>query len=119
MEQGGALIDMDERRKSGKHAAGKVNDGPKWSYFKDLLTNRMLVGVYIGQYCITALTYFFITWFPIYLVQGRGLSIMQVGFVAALPAICGFSGGVLGGVLSDALLRRGYSLTVARKTPFV
>jgi ACS family glucarate transporter-like MFS transporter/ACS family D-galactonate transporter-like MFS transporter len=75
----------------------------------------MLIGVYVGQYCITALTYFFITWFPIYLVQGRGLSIMQVGFVAALPAICGFSGGVLGGVLSDALLRRGYTLTVARK----
>ena len=28
-------------------------------------------------------------------------------------------GGVLGGVISDALLRRGYSLTVARKTPIV
>jgi ACS family glucarate transporter-like MFS transporter len=112
IEHGGALIDMDSR------TAGS-GSGVRWSAVVDLLANRMLLGVYVGQYCITALTYFFITWFPIYLVQGRGLSIMQVGFVAALPAICGFSGGVLGGVLSDSLLRRGQSLTIARKTPFV
>jgi ACS family glucarate transporter-like MFS transporter len=112
IERGGALVDMDVKKEGG-------GSGVRWSNVVDLLANRMLMGVYVGQYCITALTYFFITWFPIYLVQGRGLSIMQVGFVAALPAICGFSGGVLGGVLSDVLLRRGYSLTVARKTPFV
>lgn len=28
-----------------------------------LFTSRMLWAIYIGQYCITALTYFFITWF--------------------------------------------------------
>jgi hypothetical protein len=33
--------------------------------------------------------------------------------------ICGFAGGQLGGVMSDFLLRKGYSLTVARKTPIV
>ena len=47
------------------------------------------------------------------------MNIMQAGFVAALPAICGFTGGILGGVLSDGMLRRGYSLTVARKLPIV
>jgi ACS family glucarate transporter-like MFS transporter/ACS family D-galactonate transporter-like MFS transporter len=65
------------------------------------------------------LTYFFLTWFPVYLVQARGMSILKAGFVASLPAICGFLGGVLGGVISDFLLRRGYSLTVARKVPIV
>ncbi|WP_414440922.1 MFS transporter [Burkholderia sp. 22PA0106] len=84
-----------------------------------LFTSRTLWAVYIGQYCITALTYFFITWFPIYLVKARGMNIMTVGFVAALPAICGFSGGVLGGLLSDFLIRRGCSTSVARKTPFM
>ena len=79
----------------------------------------MLLGVYVGQYCITTLTYFFLTWFPVYLVKQRGMSILNAGFVAALPAICGFAGGVLGGVISDYLLRRGHSLTVARKTPIV
>ena len=47
------------------------------------------------------------------------MTILNVGFVAAVPAICGFLGGVLGGAISDWLLRKGYSLTVARKTPIV
>jgi ACS family glucarate transporter-like MFS transporter len=79
----------------------------------------MFVGIFLGQYCINALTYFFITWFPVYLVQARGMSILQAGFVASIPAICGFVGGVLGGVLSDFMLRMKYSLSVARKTPIV
>jgi ACS family glucarate transporter-like MFS transporter/ACS family D-galactonate transporter-like MFS transporter len=47
------------------------------------------------------------------------MTILQAGLVASLPAICGFTGGVLGGVASDALIRRGHSLTVARKVPIV
>jgi ACS family glucarate transporter-like MFS transporter/ACS family D-galactonate transporter-like MFS transporter len=79
----------------------------------------MLLGVYLAQYCINVLTYFFLTWFPIYLVQARHMTILQAGFVASLPAICGFTGGVLGGVISDGLIRRGCSLTLARKAPIV
>ena len=114
LKQGGALVDMD---RSGKAAAAA--DKPRWSYIKQLLGNRMLLGVYIGQYCITTLTYFFLTWFPVYLVKERGFSILNAGFVAALPAVCGFVGGVLGGLISDYLLHKGKSLTVSRKTPIV
>jgi ACS family glucarate transporter-like MFS transporter len=63
----------------------------------------MLLGVYIGQYCITTLTYFFLTWFPVYLVQERHMTILKAGFVASLPAVAGFLGGVAGGWLSDRL----------------
>jgi ACS family glucarate transporter-like MFS transporter len=79
----------------------------------------MLVGIYLGQFCITTLTYFFITWFPVYLVQARHMSILRGGFAAALPALCGSVGGVLGGLSSDALLRHGRSLTFARKAPII
>jgi ACS family glucarate transporter-like MFS transporter len=112
IEHGGALVDMD-------NGSGNVSNPLRWSQVKQLLQSRMLVGVYIGQYCITTLTYFFLTWFPIYLVQERGMSILKAGFVASIPAICGFVGGVLGGVFSDALLRRGHSITAARKIPIV
>jgi MFS transporter, ACS family, glucarate transporter len=84
-----------------------------------LLRSRMFLGVCIGQYCISVLTYFFLTWFPVYLVQQRGMSILTAGFVASVPALCGFLGGVLGGLASDALFRRGMSLTWARKLPIV
>ncbi|TKI03015.1 hypothetical protein [Martelella alba] len=39
--------------------------------------------------------------------------------VLLLPAICGCIGGVLGGIVSDSLLKRGYSLSVARKTAMI
>ena len=123
IRRGGALVDMDRSKEAraqlqsqtvatlhassaaqlGVRAEGTVplpgpDERPKWSYIKQLLGNRMLVGVYVAQYCITTLTYFFLTWFPVYLVKERGFSILNAGFVASLPAICGFLGGVLGGI---------------------
>ena len=47
------------------------------------------------------------------------MSILKVGLVASIPALCGFAGGVLGGVFSDYLIKRGLSLTLARKLPIV
>lgn len=87
--------------------------------FKSVCINRMMIGVYIGQFCVTSITWFFLTWFPTYLYQAKGMSILKVGFIASIPAIAGFVGGLLGGVFSDALLKRGYSLTVARKLPVI
>jgi len=90
-----------------------------WHAVGKLLTTRMLVGIYLGQYCITTLTWFFLTWFPLYLAQARHLSITKVGIVAALPALFGSIGGILGGIASDKLLRSGRSLTFSRKAPIV
>lgn len=112
IREGGALMEMGA-------AATRKGAGPAWVYVKQLLTNRMLVGIYIAQYCINVITYFFLTWFPIYLVKDRGMTILKAGMVASLPALCGFIGGVLGGVISDAILRRTGSLTLARKIPII
>jgi ACS family glucarate transporter-like MFS transporter len=111
----GGMVDMDEQVKGN----GKAASGPKWDYIRQLLTNRMMLGIYLSQYCINGITYFFLTWFPVYLVQERGMTILKAGMIASLPAICGFIGGVLGGVISDYLLRKGHSLTFARKAPII
>jgi ACS family glucarate transporter-like MFS transporter len=112
IQEGGALVDLDGAQK----APSQVDT---LACIKELLSNRMLLGVYIGQYCITTLTYFFLTWFPVYLVQERHMTILKAGFVASLPAIAGFLGGVAGGWLSDRLAKSGYSLSVSRKLPIV
>jgi ACS family glucarate transporter-like MFS transporter len=114
LEEGGALVALD----AGRNAA-KPKEVETWACIKELLANRMLLGVYIGQYCITTLTYFFLTWFPVYLVQQRGMTILKAGFVASLPAICGFLGGIIGGWLSDRMSTAGFSLSASRKTPIV
>ncbi len=112
IESGGGLASLDANVRPGASAL-------TWAAVGALLGNRMLRGIYLGQYCITTLTWFFLTWFPVYLNQARHISIVKVGFLAALPALCGFAGGILGGVVSDRLLRAGHSLTFARKLPIV
>jgi ACS family glucarate transporter-like MFS transporter len=112
IERGGGLPDLDRAVKGG-------GAGIRWSAVGELLQSRMLLGIYLGQYCINVLSTFFLLWLPIYLVQARGLTTLQAGKAVAGPALCGLAGGVLGGFFSDGLLRRGCSLTVARKVPIV
>ena len=109
---GGGMIDAAK-------TADAAPRGDTARKLKLLLGTPTLWGLYLGQFFINTLTYFFITWFPVYLVQERGLSVVKAGLFATVPAICGFVGGVLGGVVSDWLLRRGASLTVARKVPII
>src|SRR6202044_1175539 len=112
IERGGGLVNTD--------SAGAVKKNTlTWATVKLLLSYRMLVGVYIGQYCINTLTWFFLTWFPLYLSQARHMSVVKVGLAAAVPGLCGGIGGVLGGIISDWLLRRGHSLSFARKLPIM
>jgi len=111
--KGGALVDMDEEKKDNK------TNAPSWRFLSQLLKNRMFIGIYLAQYCINAITFFFITWFPVYLVQDRGMTILKAGIVAVLPAMFGFVGGNLGGIFSDYLLKKGATLSVARKVPIV
>ncbi|MBD8621132.1 ACS family glucarate transporter-like MFS transporter [Sphingomonas sp. PP-CE-3G-477] len=111
IEAGGGLIRMED--------AANRPQAFSWTNLRQLLANRMLLGIYLGQYCINVLTYFFVTWFPIYLVKERGLNIMEAGFAAAAPALCGFVGGLVGGYTSDLLLKRTGSIDIARKVPLV
>ena len=112
IERGGGLVNTDANASAKKNTLN-------WATVKMLLSYRMLVGVYIGQYCITTLTWFFLTWFPLYLSQARHMSVLKVGFAAAVPGLCGGFGGILGGIISDELLRRGYSLSFSRKLPIM
>ena len=113
IQQGGALIDPPRGEPSSDNKAETRRK------LKVLLCTPTLLGLYLAQFFINTLTYFFITWFPVYLVEERGLSVVKAGLFATVPAICGFVGGVLGGIFSDWLLRRGHSLTVARKVPVI
>src|ERR1035441_9074794 len=44
----------------------------QWSHVRALIGNRMMIGVYIGQFCLNTITWFFLTWFPTYLIHARG-----------------------------------------------
>jgi ACS family glucarate transporter-like MFS transporter len=112
LRDGGAQVDMDKPKAKGAFV-------PRFSDLKVLLKSPMMWSIYLGKYCDTSLQYFFLTWFPVYLVKGRGLNIMEAGAIAAIPGICGLLGALCGGAVCDYLIRKGFSLSVARKIPLV
>jgi MFS transporter, ACS family, D-galactonate transporter len=84
-----------------------------------VLTQRKLWGIYLGQFALSALPWFFLTWFPTYLVASRHLDLVQAGFSSALPFLAAFVGVIAGGLFSDFLARKGATPSVARKAPIV
>ena len=77
------------------------------------------VGVYLGQFCLTSTLWFFLTWFPTYLVKYRGMDFIKSGFLASVPFLAAFVGVLCSGVLSDFLIRRGATVGLARKLPII
>lgn len=55
-----------------------------------------------------------IFWLPTYMVKARGFSMQAMGWIGMIPTLASFAGLTSGGVLSDALLRRGFSTRFAR-----
>ena len=60
-------------------------------------------------------SYFYVTWFPVYLLEFRHLSLQAVGVLAAAPLVAAMIGDVAGGVLTDAIYRRTGRLSLARR----
>ena len=117
IKAGGGLVDMDTGKVAQSANSPVQNKSSTWSNLKELFKNRMILGIFIGQYCINAITWFFMSWFPTYLVKEHHLTILKAGFIAIIPALCGFVGGVASGFVSDAILRKTGNLSLARKIP--
>lgn len=108
---GGGLVELgDTRRARARYTAAD---------WRAVLGNRKLWGVYIGQIAVTSTLWFFLTWFPTYLVKYRHMDFLKAGFMAAVPFLAAFVGILSSGLLSDGMIRRGVSATVARKVPIV
>ncbi len=91
----------------------------RWEDWKQVLTSQTLWGVYIAQFCVNATLWFFLTWFPTYLVQYRGLNFLKSGYLASIPFLSACAGLLLSGFLSDRLISKGRSVSMARKTPII
>ncbi|MDB4923788.1 MFS transporter [Mucilaginibacter sp.] len=87
--------------------------------FKQVFMRRQLWGIYIGQFAVTSTLWFFLTWFPTYLVKYRGMDFLKTGLLTPIPFMAAFAGVLLAGFCSDRLIKKGYSFGVARKTPVI
>lgn len=92
---------------------------PGWLDLKSVLGNRKLWGIYMGQFCIGTVSMFFLTWFPTYLTEARGIDFKDIGVMAALPFIAAMFGILFSGFFSDWLTRKGVDAGKARKGPIL
>ncbi|WP_418939715.1 MFS transporter [Paraburkholderia bryophila] len=118
---GGGLVDLGGSDASGGSGGSAKPRRARYGAadWRAVLGNRKLWGVYIGQIAVTSTLWFFLTWFPTYLVKYRHMDFLKAGFMAAVPFLAAFVGILASGTLSDWLIRRGVSVTVARKAPIV
>jgi len=112
IEKGGGVLRRKEHNAETK-PAWRAED------WKQVFSSRTLWGIYIAQFCVNATLWFFLTWFPTYLVQYRGLSFIKTGFLASIPFLSACAGLLLSGFLSDYLITKGRSISMARKTPII
>ncbi|CAB1252471.1 glucarate transporter [Clostridiaceae bacterium BL-3] len=114
IRKGGAIVDISNKNEEGKiKRKFTIND------FKIVLTSRKLWGIYIGQFAVCSTLWFFLTWFPTYLVEYRHLGFIKMGFLASLPFLAAFCGVIISGIISDSLIKKGVSVGIARKTPII
>jgi len=108
IENGGGLVKSSQERT-------KFN----WRQIAELFSYRQVWAICIGKFASTSALYFFLTWFPTYLIEERKLTMIKAGIFAVLPFIGATIGILLAGFISDMLIRRGYSMSFARKLPLV
>jgi ACS family D-galactonate transporter-like MFS transporter len=83
--------------------------------WRTLLTNRNILGLSLGHAALLFNLYFLLTWLPTYLIDQHHLTTLRTGLFGSIPWFFGLIGALLGGKMSDQLVRRGWPMMRARK----
>jgi ACS family glucarate transporter-like MFS transporter len=82
--------------------------------WRHLLRSKNLYFICLMYFAFGYALYFYITWLPTYMLDGRGFSQNYAGFFSALPWIASCFGFYFGGRLTDWLAHRTGSLKIGR-----
>jgi MFS family permease len=80
---------------------------------------RTMWGMIVGNFGAGYLIWVYYAWLPGFLEIQHHMSIARTGIYAAIPAVFGIAGAVLGGHVSDRLAARGFTPMTSRKIPIV
>lgn len=91
----------------------------RWRYVTALLSRRQIACAAIGQFGSNAVLTFFLLDFVNYLVTQRHMAWLHAGIFAAFPYIAAAVGGLVGGLVSDLILKKTGRVNLGRKLPIV
>ena len=80
-----------------------------------MLRSKNVWAILYGLFAQDYLLYLMLTWLPVYLVTERKMTLITAGFYAILPWVCASIGALLGGYLSDRMIKNGLSAVRARR----
>ena len=83
-----------------------------------LIANRKVLGLFLIRVFSGPITTFYWTWLPLYLRNGRGMSFLAIGIFASIPNLIGMAGNIVGGLLTDKVVRASGSVDRGRKVAF-
>lgn len=83
-----------------------------------LILNRKVLGLFLIRVFTGPITTFYWTWLPLYLRTGRGMSFLALGFFASVPNLIGMAGNIVGGLLTDRVVKASGSVDRGRKVAF-
>jgi ACS family hexuronate transporter-like MFS transporter len=83
------------------------------------LKQPAILSTALAFFAANYITYFFLTWFPSYLVMAHNVSIKNMSIVTMIPWLIGFIGMAGGGFASDYLVQRLGNLMQGRKVMIV
>jgi ACS family hexuronate transporter-like MFS transporter len=92
-----------------------IADSTKRLPWTDLLRIRETWGLMTAKFLSDAAWFFYLFWLPKYLYDARGFDVKAVGTFAWMPSAAAGVGCLLGGTFSSYLVRRQFSLGIARK----
>ncbi|QLH21503.1 MFS transporter [Streptomyces sp. Rer75] len=111
--------EADYIESGGARAAANDDEAAAALSWRSLFRYRAVLSMMFGFFCLNSVIYFFITFFPSYLVTERDFDLLQLGFFGAVPGICAVVFGWLGGLAADRAVRRGHTVNRVRKVTIV
>ncbi|ULL06211.1 MFS transporter [Pseudomonas putida] len=108
-----ALINAE--RETPVQAAGEAPRTP----VMQVITQRAVLVSGLSLFCYNYILYFFMTWFPSYLIDAKGIDLKSMSVVTALPWLVGTFGFIGGGLLIDWVFKRTGRRLYSRKLVLV
>ncbi|GAN81925.1 MFS transporter [Acidocella aminolytica] len=98
---------------NGRTAA--LSHGHEATPLRTYLLSATILAIALAFFAANYTQYFLLSWMPSYLVSARGLNIKTMSFVTVIPWLAGLLGCILGGLISDRLVKATRGAIFGRK----
>jgi ACS family D-galactonate transporter-like MFS transporter len=110
--------ELDYIAAGGGFAKDKIAQTPiSWQNFFRVSRLRPILIISLAQFCGNTVLTFFLIDFVNYLATQRHMPWIKLGIFVSFPYMAAAVGGVVGGAVADRIIKRGGSVTFARKLP--